>query len=122
MGSRRFLFVFGIGGGFLAGATIGLVMHGITGQPSTLGSWAAVLLTGIATFLVGGYLPWFKWAAGRQRRRSRVITALSQGDLTFGTSASFEGKDDFRRLVLSLRRALSQVQRVTGNVHRTCKD
>ncbi len=122
MGSRRFLFAFGIGGGLLAGISINLVHFAVTGLPPTISGWLAVLLAAVGSFTLGGYLSWFQWAARRARARWEVVSKLSQGDLTVAASLPFEGEEDIRRLTLSLRRALSQVQRVTGNVHRSSRE
>ncbi len=122
MGSRRFLFAFGIGGGLLAGLIINLVHFAATGMAPTLAGWLSVLLAAVGTFTLGGYLSWFQWAARRARARWDVVSKLSQGDLTVWSALPFEGEEDIRRLILSLRRALSQVQRVTANVHRSSRD
>ncbi|MGQ0505683.1 MAG: ABC transporter substrate-binding protein, partial [Myxococcaceae bacterium] len=122
MGSRRFLFAFGIGGGLLAGLLINTALFAVTGQPPTLAGVLAVLLTSVATFLLGGYLSWFQWAARRARARWEVVSKLAQGDLTVSAMLPFEGEEDIRRLTLSLRRALSSVQRVTANVHRSSRE
>src|SRR5690349_4533083 len=110
MGSRRFLFAFGLGGGLTAGVLVGAVMYAATGQPSTRTAWALLLGGTALTFLGAGYATWYQWASRRARSRGRVVSALSQGDLTV-SSGDFEGQEDVRRLVMSLRRALSEVQR-----------
>ncbi|MHB8877087.1 MAG: ABC transporter substrate-binding protein [Myxococcaceae bacterium] len=122
MGSRRFLFAFGIGGGLGAGLAIGLVLWALTGQPSTVTAWGALFLTACGSFTLGGYLTWFQWAAGRARVREKLIAQLSQGDLTVHSKEQTAGQPELNRLIQSLRRALAQVQRVTGNVHHTCRE
>jgi oligopeptide transport system substrate-binding protein len=122
MGSRRFLFTFGIAGGLLSGAVLGALLAGLTGQPSSPWHWAVLLLTSVLTFTTGGYLTWFQWAARRASGRTEIIARLSQGDLSIGSEAEVDERGDFRRLVLSLRRAIVQVQRVSGNVQQTCRD
>ena len=122
MGSRRFLIAFGLVGGLTSGALLGAFLYAFTGEPSGGGGWLVLLLGSTVTFTLGGYFTWFQWAAGRSRARGRWVNALARGDLTFASRREFQGQEDFRRLVYSLRRALSEVQRVTGNVHRTGKD
>src|SRR5690349_2834607 len=63
----------------------------------------------ICAVVLGGLLRAF---TGEPRR-------LAEGDLAISTRAEFEGRDDVHRLLVSLRRAISQVQRVTVNLHRT---
>ena len=122
MGNRRFLYTFGLGGGVLSGLLVGALLRLLTSQPATLREWAAVVVSCAVSFTFGGYLTWFQWAARRHRARSSIVAALAQGDLTSNTPEAFTGQAEFRRLVLSLRRALSQVQLVTGNVFRTCRE
>jgi len=122
MGSRRFLFAFGIAGGLLSGALVGATLFGLTGQPTTLAHWAALLGLSVLTFTTGGYFTWFMWAGQRVQARTQLVARLSQGDLSLASEDSFEDQGDFRRLVLSLRRAISQVQRVSGNVQQTCHE
>ena len=121
MGSRRFLFTFGLAGGTGAGLLIGLALE-LAGVRLGVRGWWVCLAAAILAFLVGGWATWFRWAASRARARQRVLTRLAQGDLTARTRAEFDGQADVRRLILSLRRALSQVQRVTSNLHRTAND
>jgi ABC-type oligopeptide transport system substrate-binding subunit/methyl-accepting chemotaxis protein len=122
MGSRRYLIGFGIGGGLTAGLLIGLVLWALTGQPATLKAWSALMLVSTAIYFLSGYLTWFQWAARRAEVRERLITQLSQGDLTIRAKEQTAGQPELNRLIQSLRRALSQVQRVTGNVHHTCRE
>ncbi len=122
MGSRRFLFTFGILGGLLSGILVGGLMYAFAGTSLPWSGWLVLILGNVVGFTAGGYLTWFQWATRRARRRGRILTELAQGDLTVVTSRAFDNHGDIRRLILSLRRALIQVQRVTGNVHRTCDD
>ncbi|MBX5480777.1 MAG: ABC transporter substrate-binding protein [Myxococcaceae bacterium] len=122
MGSRRFLFTFGVLGGLCSGVLTGIVLTlaGDVHLPKI--TWPALLCSNVVGFTLGGYLTWFKWATARARRRAKILADLAQNDLTVNVARSIDGSNDIRRLILSLRRALAQVQRVTGNVHRTCKD
>ncbi len=122
MGSRRFLIAFGIGGGLGTGLAMGLVLWALTGQPDGVLAWSALLASAVASFTLGGYLTWFQWAARRARVREQLIAQLSQGDLTVRAREQTAGHPELIRLILSLRRALAQVQRVTGNVHHTCRE
>ncbi|MFZ5471827.1 MAG: ABC transporter substrate-binding protein [Myxococcota bacterium] len=122
MGSRRYLFAFGLGGGFLAGALIASASYLVTGHPSEWNGWAVVVLASMGAFTFGGWAIWFRWAEWRSRARLRLVSSLSQGDLTFTLKDPVEGQVELNRLVQSLRRALAQVQRVTGNVHHTCRE
>lgn len=122
MGSRRFLLTFGIGGGALSGLLLAGMLRMMLGVPATGPHWLVVIASTTACFTLGGYLTWFQWAARRHRARGTIVAALAQGDLTVSTPTAFTGQAEFRRLVLSLRRALFQFQRVTGNVYRTCRE
>ncbi|HYI03021.1 methyl-accepting chemotaxis protein, partial [Hyalangium sp.] len=119
MGAKRYLFGFGLVGGLITAGIIGGLLRALTGEPRTLAGWLLVLVVTPALYLLGGWLTWFSWAGRRGRTRRRVITRLAEGDLSISTRAEFEGRDDVHRLLVSLRRAISQVQRVTVNLHRT---
>ena len=82
MGSKRFLFTFGIAGGLIASLCIGGVMALTTGHPSGGQEWATLALTTILVFIAGGYLTWFQWAARRNAARAELISQVAQGDLT----------------------------------------
>ena len=118
MGAKRYLFAFGIGGGLATALVMGGLLRALMGElrPS---AWLVLLLLTPALYLLGGWLTWFSWAGRRLRMRRRVITRLAEGDLAISTREEFEGRDDVHRLLASLRRAISQVQRVTVNLHRT---
>lgn len=122
MGSKRFLVAFGLGGGAIAGLVIGLVLSMVVGHPADARGWSAVLLSSMACFTAGGYATWHQWAARRAQSRRELIARLSQGDLTVSVKPPMDGQAELTRLIQSLRRALSQVQRVTGNLHRTCRE
>ncbi|MBN1209037.1 MAG: ABC transporter substrate-binding protein [Myxococcaceae bacterium] len=119
MGAKRYLFGFGLVGGLATALILGGLMRALTGEPRFLGGWLLLLVVTPLLYLLGGWLTWFAWAGRRGRTRRRVITRLAEGDLSFSTRAEFEGREDVHRLIVSLRRAISQVQRVTVNLHRT---
>jgi len=121
MGAKRYLFAFGLAAGLLSALVLGGVLQ-LSGQQMVASSWLALLVATPVLYLVGGYLAWFRWAALRRLARRRVMARLAEGDLTTTGGHKYEGHEDVRRLVLSLRRALSQVQRVTANLHRTSTD
>jgi len=119
MGSRWYLLASGPGGGLVAGLIIGLLMLAVTGQPSTWVGWTMLLLATAATFTIVAWLGFYQVMRRRAEKRRAVIGGLAQGDLsTLPTGADVE----VQHLVLSLRRALWQVQRVTANLHRTSRD
>ncbi|WP_224244487.1 ABC transporter substrate-binding protein [Hyalangium gracile] len=119
MGAKRYLFGFGLGGGLATALILGGLLRAFTGEPRSLGGWLLLLLLLPSLYLLGGWLTWYAWAGRRLRMRRRVITRLAEGDLAISTRDEFEGRDDVHRLLVSLRRAISQVQRVTVNLHRT---
>ncbi|NVJ20983.1 MULTISPECIES: ABC transporter substrate-binding protein [Myxococcus] len=121
MGAKRYLFAFGLAAGLLSALVLGGVLQ-LSGQRMVASSWLALLVATPVLYLTGGYLAWFRWAALRRLARRRVMARLAEGDLTTTGGHKYEGHEDVRRLVLSLRRALSQVQRVTANLHRTSTD
>jgi ABC-type transport system substrate-binding protein/methyl-accepting chemotaxis protein len=119
MGAKRYLFAFGLAAGFLSALVLGGLLWLVSGVPPARSTWAVLLLATPALYLTGGYLTWFRWSARRWRVRRHVMARLAEGDLTTTVNSRYEGHEDVRRLILSLRRALSQVQRVTANLHRT---
>src|SRR5690349_2570222 len=119
MGAKRYLFGFGLVGGLICATVLGGLLRAFTGEPRTLTSWLLILTVTPGLYLLGGWLTWFSWAGRRGQTRRRIITRLAEGDLAISTRAEFEGRDDVHRLLVSLRRAISQVQRVTVNLHRT---
>jgi oligopeptide transport system substrate-binding protein len=122
MGAKRYLFAFGLAAGLISALVLGGLLRAVHGAPLPNTTWAVLLAGTPALYLVGGYLAWFRWAAQRRRLRRRVMSQLAEGDLTTTVRAGYEGHEDVRRLILSLRRALSQVQRVTANLHRTSNE
>ncbi|MFY2562144.1 ABC transporter substrate-binding protein [Corallococcus terminator] len=121
MGAKRYLFAFGLAAGLLSALALGVILQ-LSGQRMVASSWLALVVATPVLYLTGGYLAWFRWAALRRLARRRVMARLAEGDLTTTGGHKYEGHEDVRRLVLSLRRALSQVQRVTANLHRTSTD
>ncbi|MBI3186144.1 MAG: ABC transporter substrate-binding protein [Myxococcales bacterium] len=122
MGSKRYLFAFGLGGGLAAGALIGAALASMAPQPWSWEQWLVLLALSSGSFTGLGYFTWFQWGAGRAKERRQLLTSLSLGDLTVNALGPVDGQAEFNRLILSLRRALAQVQRVTGNLHRTCRE
>ncbi|WP_164002178.1 ABC transporter substrate-binding protein [Pyxidicoccus caerfyrddinensis] len=122
MGAKRYLFAFGLAAGLISALVLGGLLRAVHGTPLPNLTWAVLLVATPALYLTGGYFAWFRWAARRRRVRRQVMARLAEGDLTTTVSSRYEGHEDTRRLILSLRRALSQVQRVTANLHRTSNE
>ncbi|HZI14493.1 MAG TPA: ABC transporter substrate-binding protein [Myxococcus sp.] len=118
MGAKRYLFAFGLVAGLVSALFMAALLRavGVELRPPV---WAVLLAAMPTLYLVGGYFAWFRWARERWHVRRRVMASLAEGDLTTTVGPRYEGHGDVRRLILSLRRALSQVQRVTANLHRT---
>lgn len=121
MGAKRFLFTFGLAGGLACGLVLGLLL-GLVHAPPGAGGWTVLLVGTPLLFLAAGWAGWFQWSQRRARVRARVMARLARGDLTASARSEFEGQVEVRRLILALRRALFQVQRVTQNVHVTCDE
>ncbi|HSP80633.1 MAG TPA: methyl-accepting chemotaxis protein, partial [Myxococcaceae bacterium] len=122
MSAQKYLFVFMLVGGFSIALVLGGLLGLATGQPLGPRVWAVLLGGSPLTLLAVSYAFWFHWVAKRARDRSHFLVRLAEGDLTTPTSQVGMGDQrDIRRLLFSLRRAFSQVQRVTVNVHRTCQ-
>jgi methyl-accepting chemotaxis protein/ABC-type oligopeptide transport system substrate-binding subunit len=126
MGSRRFLFTFGLAGGLCTGLLAALLVHAVLlrapgGEGLPAAGWGAAVLACTAGFLLFGWATWYRWAAARTRNHRRALSRLAAGDLT-AAAAETAAEPDVRRLQLSLRRALSQVQRVTGSLRRASRD
>ncbi len=119
MGSRWYLLAFGPGGGLAAGFLAGLLSWALTGHPSTAGAWVLLVAVCTASFTLFAYLTFYQLAQRRAGRRRAVIGGLAQGDLS---TLPGDADPEVQQLVLSLRRALWQVQRVTANLHRTSRD
>jgi ABC-type transport system substrate-binding protein/methyl-accepting chemotaxis protein len=122
MDNRWYLLLFGPLGGLVAGFLAGLVMLAVSGHPSTVRAWTALLATSVASFSLLGWLTWYQWSERRADRRRAIIERFAQGDLSELPGAQEDGDGEFQRLALSLRRALWQVQRVTTSLHRTARE
>ena len=121
MFGKRFLFVFGVLGGLCSGAVNGIALSLLLSHRLRWDVWLALLLLSVAAFTVGGWLTWFRWARSRHRSAGRAHRPAGGRKLATPQVTAGEAQEDVRRLILSLRRALFQVQRVTGNVQRTGK-
>lgn len=119
MGRRRYVYIFGLGGGILCGFLSGLALSSVSGHPDTWFEWLVMVASSTAGFTFFGWLTWFQSGVRRRERLRRQVELISAGDLT---NTSRNDEVDLQRLVLSLRRALAQVQRVTQNLHRTSRD
>ena len=120
MGGKRFLFVFGMLGGIASGLVTAALLDQLDPGHFPPVLYPVVLAINVVGFTVGGWLTWLRWARSRQQARARIIAQLASGNLATEVTAG-ESQEDVRRLILSLRRALFQVQRVTGNIQRTGK-
>jgi oligopeptide transport system substrate-binding protein len=120
MGSKRFLFLFGMVGGLASGLLGAALLDLLHWGRLPWQSYLLLATVNAAGFFVGGSLIWLRWSERRQRARAEVVAQLAQGNLATHVTQG-EGQEDVRRLILSLRRALFQVQRVTANVQRTGK-
>src|SRR5687768_5167297 len=120
MVSKKYLyFAFLAVGGWLIALILGGLLHLSTGQPQGLNGWAVLLLVTPLLSVVTGQVFWVLWGSEWATQHTRLLTRLAEGDLTHQTQAGAGDQREARRLLFSLRRALSQVQRVTGNVRRT---
>jgi ABC-type transport system substrate-binding protein/methyl-accepting chemotaxis protein len=119
MGAKQYLLGFGIAGGLFTALALGGLLRLLGRGPLSAGEWLLLLLFTPFLYLLSGWATWYRWAARRSHARRSVLTRLAEGDLAINASFQFEGRDDVRRLIVSLRRAISQVQRVTVNMHRT---
>ena len=120
MGGKRFLFVFGLLGGIASGVVTAALLDALSPGPFPLVLYPVVMAINVIGFTVGGWLTWLRWARSRQQARARVIAQLAVGNLATQVTPG-ESQEDVRRLILSLRRALFQVQRVTASLQRTGK-
>src|SRR5262249_51704261 len=120
MGGKRFLLVFGLLGGIPCGLVTAVLLDSMDPGHFPRVLLPVVLGINVLGFTIGGWLTWLRWARSRQQARARVISQLASGNLATQISAG-ESQEDVRRLILSLRRALFQVQRVTANLQRTGK-
>jgi ABC-type transport system substrate-binding protein/methyl-accepting chemotaxis protein len=122
MASKKYSYYsFLIVGGLLIALILGGLLHALTGHPPGPNGWAVLLLGTPLLLLAAGQVFWMTWASEWALEHTRLLTRLAEGDLTHHTYGGIGDQREVRRLLFSLRRALSQVQRVTGNVRRTCQ-
>ncbi|MFL5357425.1 MAG: ABC transporter substrate-binding protein, partial [Archangium sp.] len=122
MAAPKHLVTFPALGGLPVALVLGGLLHAVTGQPNDWRGWSVLLLGTPLVLLLTAYAFWFLWEASPARERTSLLTRLAEGDLTATTvDKGIADEREVRRLLLSLRRALAQVQRVTGNVRRTCQ-
>ena len=122
MGATKYFLSFITAASLALSLVLGGLLHLVAGLELNSTSWAVLLLGPPGVVTAATYLFWFLWARDRMRERAGLLARLAEGDLTNG--AYYSGVREQReahRLLFSLRRALSQVQRVTGNVRRTCQ-
>jgi methyl-accepting chemotaxis protein/ABC-type transport system substrate-binding protein len=117
----KYLLLFSAVMGLALGLMIGGLLHVLAGVPMTASSWAVLLLGTPLLLLAVTYCFWALWAKRRLQERASLLTRLAEGDLTNSAYSGVNEEREVRRMIFSLRRALSQVQRVTGNVRRTCQ-
>lgn len=120
MSRRRYYVTAGLVCGALLGALDGLVLYAGWGIPRNFESWAALVLS---SSLLGGLLAGLVLLgrAGLVRER-QALKQLAAGDLTVRPESYSSRSLEMGQLVLTLRRALTQVQRVTEGLHRTCRE
>ncbi|HEX8437821.1 MAG TPA: methyl-accepting chemotaxis protein, partial [Archangium sp.] len=121
MVAKKYLFAFMVVGGLFLAAALGGLLHLFTGHPDTPVGWAVLLIATPLLLLATSYTFWFVWAMERAKERTSILGRLAEGDLTNAVYDGMGDQREVRRLIYSLRRALTQVQRVTGNVRRTCQ-
>ncbi|QRN98848.1 ABC transporter substrate-binding protein [Archangium violaceum] len=121
MAAKKYLLAFMVVGGLTLALVLGGLLRFFTGHPDDWVGWTVLLAGSPTLLLVTSYLFWFSWVSERAQDRSSLLTRLAEGDLTSMSYGGIGDQRDVRRLLYSLRRALTQVQRVTGNVHRTCQ-
>ena len=120
MGKRRYLYLFGLGGGLTAGVIATALLSLFMPMPGY--AWLIVVGSCAVTFTGFGYITWFQLAQRRAERLRIQLDRLATGDLTRSGGRNVGQESELHRLTLSLRRALSQVQRVTQTLHRTSRD
>ncbi|HZI06679.1 MAG TPA: ABC transporter substrate-binding protein, partial [Archangium sp.] len=112
----KHLYAFVVLGGLPFALALGGLLYFVTGHPNDAAGWS-VLLIGTPVLLgVTRYSFWFLGEARTDQERTRFLSMLAEGDLTHPAHESMGDQREVRRLLISLRRALSQVQRMTGNV------
>ncbi|MBX7114369.1 MAG: ABC transporter substrate-binding protein [Myxococcaceae bacterium] len=116
---RRF-----IGWGFLGGLTLGVLNAAVLSAGWNIHldtySWVSMLLLDSVLGMSLGVALLVARSSDDQGRQA--LRQLAQGDLTLRQGASPTQPVELSQLVLTLRRALSQVQRVTEGLHRTCRE
>ncbi|WP_425430092.1 ABC transporter substrate-binding protein [Cystobacter ferrugineus] len=117
----KYLLSFSVVIGLTLGIMTGGLLHLAAGQSMTPSSWAVLLLGTPLLLMAATYAFWTLWADRRLQERASLLTRLAEGDLTNSAYNGLRDEREVRRLLYSLRRALTQVQRVTGNVRRTCQ-
>ena len=115
------LHAFVILGGLPFALALGGLLYLVTGHPNDTAGWAVLLLGTPPLLWVTRYVYWFLGESKPDQERTRFLSLLAEGDLTHPTHERMGDQREVRRLLISLRRALSQVQRMTGNVRRTCQ-
>ncbi|WPB75109.1 ABC transporter substrate-binding protein [Archangium violaceum] len=108
-------------GGLPFALALGGLQYFVTGHPHDAAGWAVLLLGTPPLLWVTRYAIWFLGESRPDQERTRFLSLLAEGDLTHPAHARMGDQREVRRLLISLRRALSQVQRMTGNVRRTCQ-
>ncbi len=119
MGKPWHLVVFGIGGGLATGVISALAALTLTGHPNTWLGWLTLLFLTTGGFTLFGWLTFYQWGAHSSERRNRLLEKLAAGNLTPSDEGRLEDEPELQRLSLSLRRALSNVQRGTETLHGT---
>ncbi|MFL5354843.1 ABC transporter substrate-binding protein [Archangium sp.] len=121
MAAKKYLFAFMVVGGLAVALILGGLLYAFTGQPNDWRGWSVMLLGSPLVLLLTSYVFWYVWAQERAQERTSLLARLAEGDLTNDAYGGMGDQREVRRLLFSLRRALRQVQRVTGNVRRTCQ-
>lgn len=121
MVAQRYLLASMLAAGLVSALLLGGLLALASGQPPTTAGWAVLLVATPALFLASSWLLWMRRLLQQARAHSHLLSLLAEGDLTARPGDDSEESRETRRLLISLRRALSQVQRVTRNVRRTCQ-
>ncbi|OJT23803.1 ABC transporter substrate-binding protein [Archangium sp. Cb G35] len=108
-------------GGLPFALALGGLQYLVTGHPHDAAGWAVLLLGTPPLLWLTRYAIWFLGESRPDQERTRFLSLLAEGDLTHPAHERMGDQREVRRLLISLRRALSQVQRMTGNVRRTCQ-
>jgi methyl-accepting chemotaxis protein/ABC-type transport system substrate-binding protein len=121
MAAKKFLLVFMVVGGLTLALSLGLGLRFVADVPLPPLGWAVLLVGTPVLLLLTSYAFWWVWFDQRSQLRKSLLARLAEGDLTHTAYGAMGDQVEVRRLIFSLRRALTQVQRVTGNVQRTCQ-